>query len=315
MRAVVIEEFGGRDKLTRTDLPRPRPAAGEVLLRVVAAGVNPVDCYIREGRLAGLYPHAFPLIPGVDVAGVIEEFGDDTARFRRGDRVWAFVRKPVLQGGCYAEYVSVPEDQLAVMPSKLLFEEAGGIPHAALTAYQSLHGTGELGVGTTVLVQGAAGGVGHFAVQLARHAGARVFGTAGTTNQEFVLGLGAAAAIDYTKEDVPAALKRHCPEGVDLLLDLVGGATLAASYDLVRPGGRLISIVEEPDARRAAQGKFQAAYRAVEPDGEQLGLLALVVDRLQLKPHVQKIYRLDEAAEAQRVLEEGHVRGKLVLGL
>jgi NADPH:quinone reductase-like Zn-dependent oxidoreductase len=312
MRAIAFEEFGGPDKLRPMALPRPKPERGEVLVKVVAAGVNPVDWMIREGGLAPYLAHRFPVIPGWDVAGVVEEFGAGATRFRKGDRVFGCARKPSVQWGCYAEFVSVPEPALAAMPAKLLFEEAAGVPVGLLTAAQCLRG---LRAGQTVLIHAAAGGVGHFAVQLAKHAGARVFGTAGSTGQSLILGLGAEAAIDYTREDFRVAFRRACAEGADLILDAVGGETLARSYELLKPGGRLCAIVDEPDAAAAAAHGAGARYLTVEPDGARLEELAPWFDRKKLRVQVHKIYPLAKAAEAQAASQERHVHGKLVLNL
>lgn len=315
MRAIAIEEFGGPGNLRPMALPRPKAEKGEILIHVVAAGVNRVDCMIREGHLEGRFPHKFPLIPGWDVAGVVEEIGEGCTRFRKGDRVWSLAMKPALQWGCYAEYVSVPEGQIAHMPAKLLFEEAATVPLAALTAQQCLFARPGLGSGSTVLVHAASGGVGHFAVQLAKLAGAKVFGTAGTANQPFVLGLGAAASIDYTSEDFVTALARYCPEGLDLVIDAVGGEVLERSYEVLKPGGRLVSIVDEPSADAAERQGAEAHSLLVKPDADQLGHFATLFDMKKLRTEVQKIYELSDAAAAHRVLEEGHVQGKLVLNI
>jgi NADPH2:quinone reductase len=315
MRAMAIEAFGGADRLRPMALPRPRAGRGEILIRVVAAGVNPVDWKIREGQLRDQFPHQFPLVPGWDAAGVVEEIGEGAAGFRKGDRVWAYARKPTVQWGCYAEYVAVPEAAVALMPARLLFEEAAAVPLAALTAHQCLTHRPEAGPGRSVLIHAAAGGVGHFAVQLAKIAGARVVGTASGAHRAFVLALGADADIDHTAEDFREAAKRLGPGGFDLVLDAVGGDTLARSYGLVKPGGRLVSIVGPPDAAAAASAGITAHFLFVEPDGEQLRQLARLVDQKKLAPHVQKIYPLAEAAEAQRASEAGHVGGKLVLNI
>lgn len=314
MRAIAIESFGGPEKLKLMGLPRPKPGKGEILVRVVAAGVNPVDWKIREGSYKGLFPHVFPVIPGWDVAGVVEELGDGAARFRKGDKVWAYARKPVVQWGTYAEYVTLTETSAAAVPSKLLFEEAASVPLAALTALQATEKAG-VRTGMTVLIHAAAGGVGHFAVQLARNLGAKVFGTAGPANQEFVLGLGAEGVIDYTREDFREALRRLSPEGVDAVLDAVGADTLSRSFDVLKPGGRLVSIVEQPDASEARQRGVRVESLFVEPNGEQLAMLAGLVGRGKLRTHVSRIYPLARAADAQRESQTGHVRGKLVLAL
>jgi len=315
MRAIAIESFGGPDRLRLTDLPRPKPARGEVLVRTVAAGVNPADWKIREGWVEDRLPHAFPLIPGWDLAGVVDEIGENTSRFRKGDKVWAYARKPVVQWGTYAEFVSVREDHAALMPSAYLFEEAAAVPMAALTAYQALFGVARLEKGATVLVHAAAGGVGHFAVQLAAQAGARVVGTAGSENHGFVLGLGAERAIDYRNEDFRDGVRRLCPDGVDVVLDAVGGDTRVRSLEVLEPGGILVSIVEEPDAEQAAERGVRARFVFVEPDGEHLAMLAREVDRGRLKAHVGRMFPLADAARAHEESQSGHVRGKLVLTL
>ncbi len=315
MRAVAITEFGGPDKLRAMDLPRPKPGRGEILLRVVASGVSPMDWKIREGLLAGAFPHHFPLVPGWDAAGVVEELGEGTSRWRKGDRVWAYTRRPEIQWGTYAEFVTVLERNASLMPARLLFEEAAAVPMAGLTAWQALIGKAGVAAGATVLVHGAAGGVGHVAVQLARDAGATVFGTAGSANQEFVLAQGAAAALDYTREDFREALRRHRSEGVDVVLDTVGGEVLARSWEIVKPGGCLVSLCERPDPAEAARRGVRGEYVLAEPDGEQLRRLASLVERGRLKPHVQTIHPLAEAAAAQDEVRAGHVRGKLVLAL
>jgi len=314
MRAVTIESFGGPERLRLTDVPRPRAARDEVLVRTVAAGVNPVDWKIREGLLADRLPHAFPLVLGWDVAGVVEEIGEGTSKFRKGDRIWAYARKPVVQWGTYAEFVAVREDHAALMPTKLLFEEAAAVPLAALTAYQSLFGRGRVESGTTALIHAAAGGVGHFAVQLAAGAGARVYGTASSANHPFILELGAVGAIDYTREDFRDGVRRMCPEGVDVVLDAVGGDTGRRSLDIVKKGGRLVSIVGEPDAGEAAARGVRAEGLFVEPNGEQLALLAREVDRGRLRAR-SRIFPLAEAARAHADSQAGHVSGKLVLTL
>lgn len=315
MRAIAIETFGGRDRLCPMELDRPVTGPGEILIRIVAAGVNPVDWKIREGLLSGAFPHDFPLVPGWDAAGVVEELGEGTSRLRKGDRVWTYARKPRIQGGTYAEYVVVPEASAAPMPANLLFEEAASVPLAALTAYQSLFVAARVAAETTVLIHAASGGVGHFAAQLAKNAGARVIGTAGPSNQEFVLAQGAEAAVDYTRQDFREAVRARYPDGVDVVLDTIGGDTLDRSWEIVKPGGIVVGIVDVPDASRGASRGVRSAHVFVEPDGAQLRLLAALAEKKKLRPQVQKIFPLSEAAQAHAAIEAGHVRGKIVLAL
>lgn len=311
---MAIDGFEDGVGLRLRDLPRPEPGPGEVLIRVVSAGVNPVDGAVVAGELREVVPHAFPLIPGLDAAGVVDGFGTGVGRFRKGDRVWCCAKREPLQWGTWSEFVAVPESACSTMPVKLLFEEAAAVPTAALGARQALGLGGPPEKGETVLVHAAAGGVGHFAVQLAVDAGAKVLGTCGPRNLDFVFGLGA-TAIDYTRDPLAESVRREAPDGVDRVIDTLGGEILAASFDMLRPGGRLVSLVEEPDRDRAAAAGVDASALLVEPDGEQLALLSRLVDDGRLRPQVQKIYPLDEAREALKVLGERHVRGKLVLNL
>jgi NADPH2:quinone reductase len=310
---MAIEAFGEPSGLKPMDLPRPRPGRGEILVRVVAAGVNPVDWKICEGRFAELWPHRFPLVPGWDLAGVVEELGEGTSRFRKGDRVWAYARRETVQWGCYAEYAALDEAQAALMPSRLLFEEAAAFPVAALTAWQCLHARPGLGPGSNVLVHAAAGGVGHFAVQLARVAGATVYGTAGTDKLGFVASLGAAGTVDYTRHDFAEEMPRLCPDGIDLVIDTVGGDAFAKSLSLVKPGGAVIATAGEPDLQAAREREVHAELLAALPDGETLATLAGLVDRKEIDAHVQQILPIAEAARALELSREGHVQGKLVL--
>ena len=258
--------------------------------------------------------HAFPLIPGWDVAGVVEEIGEGCQRFRKGDRVFAYARKPHVQWGTYAEYVAVPERHVAHMPTSLLFEEAATLPCAALTAQQAL-GKAGLGAGSTLLVLNGSGGVGHCVLQLARLAGIRSIATAGTRNQEFVLSVGAEASIDHTRDDLAAAVTSRYPDGVDAVIDAIGGEPLSESVALVKAGGVIVSVAGMLDAAavRARGVRFERVSSV--PSGEMLAALAALAGRKKLKPHVQKIFALMDAAAAQEESKAGHVRGKLVLAL
>ena len=314
MKAVAIHAFGGPEVLALTDLPRPKTERGEILVRTLAAGVNPVDWQVREGRLSPRVPHGFPLIPGWDVAGVVEELGEGCQRFRKGDRVFAYARKPLIQWGTYAEYVAVPERHVALMPPSLLFEEAAAIPCAALTAGQALARAG-VAAGAVLLVLNGSGGVGHFALQLARIAGARSIATTGARNQEFVMSQGAEGAIDTARDDLAAAVASRFPGGVDAVLDAIGGEPLVAAADVVKPGGILVSVVDtlDPEVVKTRGVRFERISSA--PSGEQLAVFASYAGRKKLLPHVQTIFPLASAASAQEESRGGHVRGKLVLAL
>lgn len=314
MKAVAIHAFGGPEVLALADLPRPKTERGEVLVRTLAAGVNPVDWKVREGSLSPLIPHGFPLIPGWDVAGVVEELGEGCQRFRKGDRVFAYARKPLVQWGTYAEYVAVAERHVALMPPSLLFEEAAAIPCAALTAGQALDRAG-VTAGALLLVLNGSGGVGHFALQLAKIAGARSIATAGGTNQEFMMSQGAEGAIDTARDDLAGAVRSRFPEGVDAVLDAIGGEPLVAALAVVKPGGVIVSVVDtlDPESVRTRGIRFERVSSV--PSGEQLAVFASHAGRKKLRPHVQMIYPLASAAQAQEESRRGHVRGKLVLAL
>lgn len=314
MKAIAIHTFGGPEVLTLTDLPRPKPERGEVLIRTLAAGVNPVDWQIRQGGLSPAVPHGFPLIPGWDVAGVIDELGEACQGFRKGDRVFAYARKPLIQWGTYAEYVAVAERHVALMPPSLLFEEAAGIPCAALTAHQALARAG-LASGATVLVLNGSGGVGHFALQMARNAGARSIASASGRNQEFMMSQGAEGTIDTARDELAAAVEARFPGGVDIVLDAIGGEPLIAALACAKPGGVIVSVAGtlDRDAAKARGVRFERI--SSEPSGEQLAVFAGAAGRKKLRPHVQTIFPLTEAARAQEESRAGHVRGKLVLAL
>lgn len=309
MRAVRIHRYGGPEVLTLEDVPRPVPGPGELLVRAMAAAVNPVDWKTRKGQGSARRwdGDRFPLILGWDVSGVVESLGAGVERFAPGDEVFGLVRFPE-PGSCYAEHVAVPADHVVAKPAALGHSHAAALPLVALTAWQALFDTARLGAGETVLVHAAAGGVGHVAVQLARWKGARVVGTASAPNHDLVRSLGADEVVDYTTtrfEDVA--------HGVDVVLDPVGGDVLERSLDVLRPGGRLVSLVADPDAERAAGRGVEASRILVHPDAAQLADVAALVEAGALLPVVGAELSLAEAAEAHRLGEQGHNRGKTVL--
>jgi NADPH:quinone reductase len=313
MRAIAIEAFGGSETLKPMDLPKPVPHAGEVLIAVHCASVNPVDWKVREGFLKKRLPHVFPLIPGWDAAGVVSAVGKGVKEFKVGDRVYAYCRKSTVQWGTYAEFVTMAADAVAPMPANLTFAQAATIPLAGLTAWQSVIGTAQLVRGKTILVHAGAGGVGGMAVQFARHVGATVYTTATRRNHGYVTGLGAHHAIDYASEDFAAAVKRFCPSGVDVVFDTVGGDVQTRSYNVLKPGGMLVSIVDPPDETLAATHNVRANYVFVSPNGQQLREIARLIDRAAVKaPQIEEL-PLEQAAAAQDRSRAGHVAGKIVL--
>ena len=313
MRAIIINNFGGRDQMQLAERPKPVPGKGEVLIRVKAAGVNPVDTKIREGLLRFRLPHMFPVILGWDAAGVVEEIGPGCKRFKIGDEVFSYCRKPVVMHGAYCEFIALDEKNVAFKPAKLSFAEAAAIPLAGLTAFQSLIEAGEIARGQKVLIHAAAGGVGGYAVQLARRKGCRVIATAGAANHGYVKSLGAHEVIDYTQTDFVEAVRKNHPDGMDVVFDTVGGDVQERSANVLKPGGKLVSILAfAKEAELRARGA-DCRYVFVRPESRQLAKLAKLADAGKLRVELAAVLPLEEAAKAHEMLESRHTRGKIVL--
>jgi NADPH:quinone reductase-like Zn-dependent oxidoreductase len=313
MQAIAISDFGGPDRLRLREVDDPLVGPDSVLIRVRAAGINPVDYKIRQGNLAGRIPHVLPLIPGWDVAGVVEQAGPAVTAFAPGDDVYAYCRKDFVRDGTYAELVAVRDYAVAPKPSGLSFEEAGGVPLAGLTALQIVRDEMGVGPGDRVLVQAAAGGVGSFAVQIAKDAGAHVIATASAANHDYLRDLGADEVVDYTAEDVVAAVRDRHPDGIEAVVDLVGGDVQERSADVLADGGRLGSIAQPPDREALAARGLRGHYVFVRPSAAGLRTLTEMADAGRLRVHVSEVVPLAEAARAHETLEGGHVRGKIVL--
>ncbi len=299
MRAVAIREYGGRDRLELLDLPKPVPQPGEALIRVRAAGVNPVDIKIREGLLKNRLPNQFPIILGWDAAGVIEDTGEE---------VFAYCRKPVIQHGTYAEYVAAPKENIAPKPASVDMATAAGIPLSGLTAYQSLFDAAGLQSGQRVLIHAGAGGVGGFGVQLARNVGAEVWCTCSARNTDYVVGLGAHHVVDYTAGDF-----RDVVRDMDVVFDTVGGDVQTRSADVLKRGGTLVSILAYADEAGLKAKGIETKYVFVAPNGRQLRHLQEMVDDGQLVCHISASFPLEQAARAHELIETRHTRGKIIL--
>lgn len=307
MRAVRIHEFGGPDVLQLDEVPKPEPRPGEILIQVRAAGVNPVDYKIREGEYPPVQADKLPVTLGRDAAGVVAALGEGVGDFTVSDAVFLMV--PQDRGG-YAEWLAAPADICVAKPASLDFVQAASVPLAALTAWQGLFSHGELQAGQKVLIHGASGGVGPFAVQFAKVKGAQVFATASGANRAFVESLGADQVIDYETERFEDIV-----HDVDLVYDLIGGATEDRSWSVLKHGGTLISTVHEPDAQKAAAAGVRARRYTAQPDGGQLRQIAALIDAGRVRVTVDRVFPLDQAAEAERHLQDDHVTGKVVLDM
>lgn len=307
MRAVCYDHFGGPEVLTLGDLPEPKVGPDSVLVRVAAAGVNPVDIGIREGQLDGLFDAHFPVVPGWDLAGEVVRSGPAASTFAVGDRVVGYARLDSIGPGTCAELVAVPERVLAPAPTSVPLTTAAALPLAGLTALQLVRAVG-VGPGDTVLLHGAAGGVGQMTVQLAVLAGARVIGTASMGNHEHLRGLGA-EPVEYGA-GLADAVRTLAPAGIDIALDLHGGDALEVSQALLAPGGELGSIIDAQDV--LARG---GAYVFVTPSAVDLAELAALVDAGRLAIDIAQVFPLEQTADAHRLVAGGHVRGKVVVAV
>ena len=310
MKAAYYEKFGDLNQIKVGELDKPEPTEGEVLIKVKAAGVNPVDAAVARGMLKDAIPAEFPVIPGWDVAGVIEDRGYSARRFSKGDKVYAYARRPKIKHGTFAEYISIPESYVAKCPDKLSMDEAGGVPLTGLTAYQSIFDAGKLKGGETIMILGASGGVGSIAIQLANWKGATVIGVAGSSNQDYMKDLGADYTVDYSKGDVGEAVDDIAPDGIDMIFHCSRGDSLAQSHNRLKEGGRLISITNS-DPKRRDDVHFQ--YVFVEPNATQLEHLSELADSDALKVPVSKTFKLDDAQKALQEIESLHTRGKTVI--
>ena len=305
MKVMAIQRYGGPEVLQPMDLPIPQPADGEVRVRVHAAGVNPVDYQRRQN---GPYTD-FPVVLGWDISGVVDALGPGVTGLRVGDEVYGMIRFPE-QGRAYAEYVTAPVTEVVRKPQRLSHVEAAATPLASLTALLALE-TMNLQAGQTILVHAGAGGVGHFAVQLARARGASVVATASEQNRDIVLGLGAGEVIDYRARPFEKQVA-----GVDAVFDTVGGDTFTRSYGVVKPDGWVVGTVipmTDDLTEQARHAGINATWIAVSPSRPQLEALSALAEAGQLTPHVSQTFPLERVADAHRAQETGRTVGKIVL--
>jgi NADPH:quinone reductase-like Zn-dependent oxidoreductase len=306
MNAIRMHSYGGSEVLQYEDAPRPQVKKGEVLIRVHAAGVNPLDWKVRAGLLNHSIQHKLPLIPGWDMSGVVEEVSSSVSQFKKGDEVFAMADP--TRDGAYADYTAVRETAVAMKPKSLYHVRAAAVPLSALTAWQSLFDLGQLQPGQRILIHGGSGGVGHFAVQLAKWKGAQVLATASTQNQELLRKLGADESIDYTTQRFDEVARK-----IDVVLDTIGGETQERSWAVLKKGGVLVSLVQPPSKEKANQFGVLGMMCSVQPDGAQLSKIAKLIDSAKLRPMIDRILPLSEARRAHELSEQRHAPGKLVL--
>jgi NADPH:quinone reductase-like Zn-dependent oxidoreductase len=306
MKAVRIHDYGGPEVLKYEEAPRPEPKADEVLIRVHGAGVNPIDWKVREGHMKDFWPHKFPLILGWDLSGVVEEVGARVSRFKISDEVYSL--PDPTRNGAYADYIVVRGSELAIKPSSLHHIRAAAVPLAALTAWQSLFDTAQLQPGQRVLIHAGSGGVGHFAVQLAKWKGAYVLATASARNQDLLRKLGVDEPIDYTRQRF-----EYIARNVDVVLDTIGDETQERSWSVLKKGGNLVSLVRLPSEEKAKKLGVRAALLGAQPNGAQLAKIAKIIDSGKLAPIIDRILPLSEARRAHELSQSGHTYGKIAL--
>ncbi|SOE96024.1 alcohol dehydrogenase [Burkholderia sp. D7] len=330
MKAFVVDRYGRKNGIRAADMPPPEPGEDDVLIQIHAASVNPLDSKIRDGEFKLILPHRLPLILGNDLAGVVVRVGSRVRQFKPGDEVYARPHKDRI--GTFAEFIAVKEDAVALKPTTLTMDEAASIPLVGLTAWQTLIEKGQLRKGQKVLIHAGSGGVGTFAIQLAKHVGAAVATTTSARNIELVKSLGADIVIDYKKDEFSVILKDY-----DVVLDTQGGKALEKSLRVLKPGGRLIGIAGPPDPdfaketgaswflktamrflsyriRKAAK-RHHVSYSFVfmRPDGGQLSQIAKLIDAGTIRPVIDRVFPFESTQEALAYVETGRVKGKVVI--
>jgi NADPH2:quinone reductase len=315
MRAIYYEVHGDPSVLKLGELPIPEPGPDQVLVQVVAAGVNPIDRRLRAGELQEYITRVFPVVPGGDLAGRIVKLGQNVSSWQTGDEVVGIAFSPTVQHGSYAEFTPVDAIAIARKPENLSFSQAAALPISALTAWQSLVEIGELSAGESVFIQAGAGGVGSFAVPMAKHLGAKVYTTARAHNTDYLLSRGADHVIDYTSCDYETVLREFEPEGIDIILEsLLGGGTAEAAIRLAKDGGAVVYMNNEPPAMSdIAERQIKAQFIHQRSDGKMLGELATLFGGGTLPMPPVECLPLEDAAEAHRRSESTRTRGKLVL--
>ncbi|MFD6062622.1 NADP-dependent oxidoreductase [Rhodococcus wratislaviensis] len=330
MKAFVLDRYGNNDGVRSGEIPEPELGSGDVLVQIHAASVNPLDLRIREGKLKPILPYRLPLVLGNDLAGVVVKVGPDARRFQPGDEVYA--RPDQGRIGAFAQLIAMNEDDVAVKPRELTMEEAASVPLVGLTAWQALIEKANLQAGQKVLIHAGSGGVGTFAIQLAKHLGATVATTTSTANVEWVQRLGADIVIDYKKENFAAILQDY-----DVVVDTLGGETLEKSLRVLKPGGKVTSVSGPPDRefakeaglnwilqqvmcllsfrirRKAKRDKVTYSFLFMKSSGDQLRKLASIIDSGAIRPVVDQVFPFESTKEALAYVEQGRAKGKVVV--
>lgn len=307
MKAIVINEYGARDRLVEKELRKPAIEADELLIEMHATSINPIDWKIRTGYMAEEMEVEFPLILGWDAAGIVKEIGEDVTEFEVGDEVFA---RPATEHGTYAEFVAVNKELVALKPKSISFNEAAAVPLAGLTAWQCLLDFGQIKEGDKVLIQAGSGGVGSYAIQIAKSFGAYVLSTASGSNEEFLKELGVDEFINYETTDFTEIAKN-----VDLVVDTMGGEILEKSLETVKDGGRLVSIAGEPNKEKAKERDIQVKALWLEPNGKQLAELGALMEKGEVKSYIGHKFPLTAQGlrGAHELSATHHAKGKIVI--
>mgnify|MGYP000004913246 FL=1 len=308
MKAIRIHQYGNSKVLAFENVPMPNITAEDVLIRVVATSVNPVDWKIREGYLQDMIPHEMPLTLGWDVSGVIEAIGEDVTRFKVGDAVYS--RPDIMRNGTYAEFVAVRESEVAHKPQTISHAEAASLPLAGITAWEVLITTAKICAGQRVLIHAGSGGVGSLAIQLAKSRGAYVVATTSEKNQALVESLKADQVIDYQKQDFSETL-----QDIDVVFDTLGGDVQDASWRVLKPGGILVSIVSPPSENKAKEFNVRSAFVFIQPSAYILEQYAKLIKQEKIRPIVGAEFDLKDIKEAHALSESGRAIGKIVLSV
>lgn len=308
MKAIVIEQYGGAEELKEKDVPIPKMKDNQVLVEMHATSINPIDWKLREGHLKQMLPFEFPVILGWDAAGIIKEVGSKVTSFQVGDAV--FARPATTANGTYAEYTAIDENLLAPHPKNYSFAEAASVPLAGLTAWQCLVDFSEIKAGDKVLIHAGAGGVGSLAIQIAKSFGAHVASTASGKNEAFLKEIGVDTFINYREENFEQVIHEY-----DIVLDTMGGMIQEKSYNVLRTGGKLVSIVSQPNKEIAKKKGIKAGFVWLEPNGKQLTEIGKLMENGKLKPIIGHEFSFTEQGlqAAHRLSETQHAKGKIVI--